>query len=226
MLFSVYRSVGHRDPRAFTVIIEMAAARGIVAFLGNSGLIGLSTYCDESADATGHRRRHGLRDILSRPLSRGASRRRGSGNRLLHHVSRDRPRGLGFGPDRRRRGVLSAASPGCLIFKVWAFPPQSACSSPWRPRSRWPRPCLPWAVISVCSTPSARWGLGDGGASAPPSSAGPAPILVVTIAVALIGLLALPGIQDELRRPHLHARRLPRPTSATRPRSGIFLRPG
>ena len=28
----------------FTVVIEMAAARGIVAFLGNVGLIGLSTY--------------------------------------------------------------------------------------------------------------------------------------------------------------------------------------
>src|SRR6516165_3052255 len=44
MLFSVYRSVVSSIVVLFTVIIEMAAARGIVAFLGSVGLIGLSTY--------------------------------------------------------------------------------------------------------------------------------------------------------------------------------------
>jgi putative drug exporter of the RND superfamily len=44
MLFSVYRSVVSSVVVLFTVIIEMAAARGIVAFLGSVGLIGLSTY--------------------------------------------------------------------------------------------------------------------------------------------------------------------------------------
>jgi len=43
MLFWVYRSVTAIFVLV-TVIIEMAAARGIVAFLGNIGLIGLSTY--------------------------------------------------------------------------------------------------------------------------------------------------------------------------------------
>ena len=33
----------------------------------------------------------------------------------------------------------------------------------------------------------------------------PGPVLVTSIAVALIGLLALPGLQDQLRRPALHA---------------------
>jgi putative drug exporter of the RND superfamily len=44
MLFWVYRSVITTILVLLTVFIELAAARGIVAFLGNSGLIGLSTY--------------------------------------------------------------------------------------------------------------------------------------------------------------------------------------
>ncbi len=44
MLFFVYRSVFTTLLVLFTVLIEVAAARGIVAFLGNAGIIGLSTY--------------------------------------------------------------------------------------------------------------------------------------------------------------------------------------
>ncbi|MGH3525607.1 MAG: MMPL family transporter, partial [Mycobacterium sp.] len=44
MLFWVYRSVVTTILVLVTVLIELAAARGIVAFLGNYGLIGLSTY--------------------------------------------------------------------------------------------------------------------------------------------------------------------------------------
>jgi RND superfamily putative drug exporter len=44
MLFWVYRSVVTAIVVLVTVMLEMAAARGIVAFLGNAGLIGLSTY--------------------------------------------------------------------------------------------------------------------------------------------------------------------------------------
>ena len=44
MLFFVYRSVLTMILVLLTVLIEMAAARGIVAFLGNAGVIGLSTY--------------------------------------------------------------------------------------------------------------------------------------------------------------------------------------
>ena len=40
----MYRSVFTMLLVLVTVLIEMAAARGIVAFLGNSGFIGLSTY--------------------------------------------------------------------------------------------------------------------------------------------------------------------------------------
>src|ERR1700722_7583604 len=44
MLLLVYRSLVTTLLVLVTVLIEMAAARGIVAFLANSGLIGLSTY--------------------------------------------------------------------------------------------------------------------------------------------------------------------------------------
>ncbi|WP_396935701.1 RND family transporter [Mycolicibacterium sp.] len=44
MLLLVYRSIVTMILVLITVLIEMAAARGIVAFLANSGIIGLSTY--------------------------------------------------------------------------------------------------------------------------------------------------------------------------------------
>jgi len=44
MLLLVYRSLVTMILVLVTVLVEMAAARGIVALLGNSGLIGLSTY--------------------------------------------------------------------------------------------------------------------------------------------------------------------------------------
>jgi RND superfamily putative drug exporter len=44
MLLFVYRSIFTMLLVLFTVLIEMSAARGIVAFLGNAGVIGLSTY--------------------------------------------------------------------------------------------------------------------------------------------------------------------------------------
>jgi len=44
MLLLVYRSVVTMVVVLVTVLVEMAAARGIVAFLANSGIIGLSTY--------------------------------------------------------------------------------------------------------------------------------------------------------------------------------------
>src|SRR5271163_2682493 len=44
MLFFVYRSVLTTLLVLATVLVEMSAARGLVAFLGNAGVIGLSTY--------------------------------------------------------------------------------------------------------------------------------------------------------------------------------------
>src|SRR5690625_2569683 len=47
MLFAVYRSIGTTVLALLTVAIEMAAARGFVAFLGYHEIIGLSTRSEE-----------------------------------------------------------------------------------------------------------------------------------------------------------------------------------
>jgi RND superfamily putative drug exporter len=44
MLFFIYRSAGTVILVLFTVMVELTAARGVVAVLANSGIIGLSTY--------------------------------------------------------------------------------------------------------------------------------------------------------------------------------------
>ena len=44
MLLIVYRSLVTMIIVLLTVLVELAAARGVVAFLANSGIIGLSTY--------------------------------------------------------------------------------------------------------------------------------------------------------------------------------------
>ena len=60
--------------------------------------------------------------------------------------------------------------------------------------------------LSGCSSPNARRAPAAGGASAPSSCGGPSPILVASIAVALIGLLALPGYKTSFdARPYLPA---------------------
>ena len=115
MLLFVYRSLVTMILVLVTVLVELAAARGIVSFLANSGIHRTVDVLDQSAHAAGHRRRHRLRDIHRRPLSRRAQRRAGAGNRLLQHVSRDRPRDLGIGADDRRRGVLPELHPDAVF---------------------------------------------------------------------------------------------------------------
>ena len=58
---------------------------------------------------------NGLRDLPCRPLPRSAFSGRGSRNRLLHDVSRHRPRHSGIGSDHRRRDVLPALHEAALL---------------------------------------------------------------------------------------------------------------
>ena len=130
---------------------------------------------DQSADATGHRRGHGLCDLHPRPLSRSAPCRGGSGSRLLHDVPGDRAHHLGFGPDNRRRGILSELHPA----SVFSEPGHSRRN--WRPRRVGGR-ADPGAgdvdhrpTFRSVRPQAARCAPGAGGVSARPSSAGPAP---------------------------------------------------
>ena len=54
----------------------------------------------------------------------------------------------------------------------------------------------------------------------------PAPVLAVTIAIALVGLLALPGYKTDYDTVSTYRRRTPRPTSATRSPTNTSTRPG
>ena len=101
----------------FTVMIELAAARGVVAVLANSGIIGLSTYSTNLltllviAAGTDY-----AIFILGRyHEARSAGQDRESS--LLYDVPRDRAHYLGFGPDDCRRGVLSELHPAAVFSK-------------------------------------------------------------------------------------------------------------
>ncbi len=77
MLLLVYRSVVTVLLVMFMVMLELAAARGVVAFLGYYHLIELSTFAVNLLTLACHCGRNRLRHLLRRPLSRGAQPRRG-----------------------------------------------------------------------------------------------------------------------------------------------------
>ena len=115
MLFFVYRSVLTTLLVLVTVLIEMSAARGVVAFLGNSGVIGLSTYSTNLLTLLVIAAGTDYAIFFVGPLPGSARGRRGSRSGVLHHVSRHHPRRLGFGADHRRRGGLSELHPAALL---------------------------------------------------------------------------------------------------------------
>ena len=141
MLFFVYRSFATTLLVLVTVLIEMAAARGFVAFLGNVGIIGLSTYATNLLTllviAAGTD--YAIFFVGRYQEARAAGEEREDAYYTMYQ--RYRPHRVGLGPDGRQRGGLSELSPGCPISRVWAYPLRSASSLRWRPRSPWVRPC-------------------------------------------------------------------------------------
>ena len=99
MLLFVYRSVITVILLLAMVGIELAAARGIVAFLSYHDFFRLSTFSTNYPGIPCHRCGYGLRDIFHRAVSRGASGRRKSGTGVLHCLSWGGPGGLGLGFD-------------------------------------------------------------------------------------------------------------------------------
>ena len=85
MLLVVYRSVVTTVILVlFTVMIELTAARGVVAVLANAGIIGLSTYSTNLLTLLVIAAGTDYAIFIARPLSRSAARRAGSGSRVLH----------------------------------------------------------------------------------------------------------------------------------------------
>ena len=111
MLLLVYRSMVTMVLVLVTVLIEMAAARGIVAFLANSGIIGLSTYSTNILTLLVIAAGTDYAIFVLGRYHEDRSTREGPRNLVLQHVPRDRPCHLGIGPDRRRRGLLPELHP-------------------------------------------------------------------------------------------------------------------
>ncbi|KZS82698.1 MMPL family RND transporter [Mycobacterium persicum] len=205
MLFIVYRSVVTTILVLLTVLIQLAAARGVVAFLGNSGIIGLSTYSTNLltllAIAAGtdyaifvlgryHEARHGGQDREAAfyTMFRGTAHVvLGSGltivgavycltfTRLPYFQTLGVPAAIGI--------LVALAASLTLAPAVLTLGSHFGLFEPKRAmRTRG------WRRIG---TAIVRW---------------PGPILAVTCAVALVGLLALPGYQTSYDiRPYMPA---------------------
>jgi putative drug exporter of the RND superfamily len=194
MLLFVYRSVITMFLVLVTVLVELAAARGIVAFLGNSGLIGLSTYATNLLTllviAAGtdyaifflgryHEARHAAEDretafytmyrgtahvILGSGLTVAGAVACLSFCRLPYFQTLGIPAALGI-----LTAVVAALTLAPAVLTVGSHfgllePRRAMQTQGWR----------------RIGTAIVRW---------------PAPILAVSVAIALIGLLALPGYQ-------------------------------
>ncbi|HEY2504515.1 MAG TPA: MMPL family transporter, partial [Mycobacterium sp.] len=205
MLFWVYRSVVTTILVLLTVLIEMAAARGFVAFLGNAGVIGLSTYATnlltllviaagtdyaiffvgryQEARAAGEDRETAFHTmfggtahvVLGSGLTVASAVFCLSFTRLPYFQSLGPPAAIGI-----LVALVASLTLGPAVLTVGSFfgfldPKRAMQTRGWR----------------RIGTAIVRW---------------PGPVLVVATAVALVGLLALPGYKTSYdTRPYLPA---------------------
>ncbi|AMC50375.1 transmembrane transport protein MmpL4 [Mycobacterium tuberculosis variant bovis BCG] len=224
MLLFVYRSVVTMVLVLITVLIELAAARGIVAFLGNAGVIGLSTYStnlltllviaagtDYAIFVLGryHEARYAAQDretafytmyrgtahvVLGSGLTVAGAVYCLSFTRLPYFQSLGIPASIGV--------MIALAAALSLAPSVLILGSRFGCFEPKR-RMR----TRGWRRIG---TAIVRW---------------PGPILAVACAIAVVGLLALPGYKTSYdARYYMPA--TARPILATWPRSDIFPKRG
>ncbi|MBV8863752.1 MAG: RND family transporter, partial [Mycobacterium sp.] len=201
MLLFVYRSVSTVFIVLFMVFVELAAARGVVAFLGNYGIIGLSTFANNllvllaiaagtdyaifvmgryhEARGVGEDREkafytmfHGTAHVvLGSGLTIAGAMYCLSFTRLPYFQSLGVPCAVGM-----LVAVFAALTLGPAVIVVASFfklldPKRILQTRGWR----------------RIGTAIVRW---------------PGPILVVTIAIALVGLLALPGYKTDYDNRH------------------------
>ncbi len=194
MLMIVYRSIFTVIALLLTVGIEMSAARGAVAAIGQTGAIGLTPFAisllTSLVIAAGTD--YGIFIVGRYQEARQAG--EGQRNRVLHHVPRHRPRHPGSGltiagamfclsfarmPSFHTLGVPCAAGLLMAIAVALTLGPALLVLG-----SRFglfePKRKLQFRGWRRIGTAIVRW---------------PAPILVAALTVALVGLLALPGYQ-------------------------------
>ncbi|OBI43654.1 hypothetical protein A5707_04495 [Mycobacterium kyorinense] len=205
MLLWVYRSVVTTMLVLVTVLVELAAARGVVAVLGNYGLIGLSTFSVNIltllAIAAGTD--YAIFVLGRYHEARGAGEDRKTAFDTMFHGTAHVVLGSGLTitgavycltfarqPYFQSMGVPSAV--GMLVSVMTALtlaPAVLAVGSRFGLLE--PRVTMRTRGWRRIGTAIVRW---------------PAPILVVTIAVALVGLLALPGYKTSYdSKPYLPA---------------------
>ena len=195
MLLLVYRSIVTLLIVLLMVVLELAAARGVVAFLGYHDIIGLSTFATNLlvtlaiAAATDY----AIFLIGRYQEARGDGEDRESAYYTMFHGTAHVVLGS---------GLTIAGATFCLHFTN--LPYFQSLGIPLAVGMVVVRACRADAgprgdhggqPLRQCSSPSGRCGPAAGAKSAPPWSAGPDPILVATIALSLIGLLTLPGYQ-------------------------------
>ncbi len=205
MLLFVYRSVVTTILVLVTILIEMAAARGIVAFLGHTGIVALSTYAtnlltllviaagtDYAIFVLGryHEARHAAEDretafynmfrgtahvVLGSGLTVASAVFCLSFTRLPYFQSLGIPAAIGI-----LIALVAALTLAPAVLTIGSYfgllePKRALQTRGWR----------------RIGTAIVRW---------------PGPILVVSVAIALIGLLALPGYKTSYNiRPYLPA---------------------
>jgi RND superfamily putative drug exporter len=205
MLFFVYRSFATTALVLVTVLLEMAAARGFVAFLGNAGVLGLSTYATNLLTllviAAGTD--YAIFFVGRYQEARSAGEEREDAYYSMYHGTAHVVLGS---------GLTVASAVACLAFTRLPYfsslgPPAAigilvalAASLTLGPAvlvvaSHFglfdPKRVLQTRGWRRIGTAIVRW---------------PGPILVVSIAVALIGLLALPGYKTSYdTRPYIPA---------------------
>jgi RND superfamily putative drug exporter len=201
MLLFVYRSVSTVFITLFIVMVEVAAARGVVAFLGNYGIIGLSTFANNLlvllAIAAGTD--YAIFVMGRYHEARGLGEDREQAFYTMFHGTAHVVLGSGLTvagamyclsftrlPWFQTMGVPCAVGLLVAVFAALTLGPAVlAVASFFKLLD--PKRILQTRNWRRIGTAIVRW---------------PAPILAVTIAIALIGLLALPGYTTDYDNRH------------------------
>jgi putative drug exporter of the RND superfamily len=201
MLLFVYRSVSTTFIVLFIVMVEVAAARGVVAFLGNYGIIGLSTFANNLlvllAIAAGTD--YAIFVMGRYHEARGIGESREQAFYTMFHGTAHVVLGSGLTvagamyclsftrlPWFQTMGVPCAVGLLVAVFAALTLGPAVVVVGSFF-KLLDPRRILQTRGWRRIGTAIVRW---------------PAPILAVTIAIALVGLLALPGYTTDYDNRH------------------------
>lgn len=154
LLLILYRSVITVILLLIMVGVELAAARGIVAFLGHHDVFVLSTFAVNMLVFLSIAAGTDYGIFFSAGIRRHVRRARTERRPTTPHIAAS-PRWSWRRASQSLEPFCACTSPGCPTSRQWVFRVPSACSRQWR----WPLPWYPpeswWQAGSVCWNPSA-----------------------------------------------------------------------